>query len=51
MKFLTDLINGLHYSLGISTPRPEQVRMVVLLWLVSILVIIGAMYLLVRYEF
>jgi hypothetical protein len=51
MKFLEDLIKGLHYSIGISTPPPDKVRTAALIWLVSMLIIIGVLALLLLYVF
>jgi len=51
MKFLTSLIEGLHYTVGIRVPPPEQVRKIAIIWLVSIAVIAITMYLLLRYAF
>ena len=51
MKFLTDVINGLHNTIGISTPPPEKVRAAALIWLASIVVIVGVLYVLLRYAF
>ena len=35
MKFLAGLIEGLHYTIGIRTPPPEQLRTIAIVWLVS----------------
>ena len=40
MKFLVAIIRYIHYATGITTPRPEQERMTVIIWVVSMLVII-----------
>ena len=40
MKFLIAIIRYIHYATGITTPRPEQERMTVVIWAVSMLVII-----------
>ena len=39
MKFLVAIIRYIHYTMGITTPRPEQERMAVAIWIVSLLVI------------
>lgn len=51
VKILTDLINGLHLSIGISTPPPEKVRAATLLWLTSMTVIVIVLAILLRYAF
>ena len=51
MKFVNDLVTGLHYSIGISTPPPEKVRLVAIIWLVSMLVLFGGLLLLLIYVF
>jgi hypothetical protein len=51
VKFLEDFIKGLHYSIGISTPPPDKMRTAALIWLISMLVIIGILVLLLRYVF
>lgn len=51
MKFLTSLIEGLHYTIGIRTPPPEQVRTIAIVWVVSIAAIVGTLFLLLRYAF
>ena len=51
MKFLTSLIEGLHYTIGIRTPPPEQLRKIAIVWLVSILTIVGTLFLLLKYAF
>ena len=33
MRFLVKLMRGLHYTIGISTPPPEQERFYVFVWL------------------
>jgi hypothetical protein len=51
MKLLTDVINGLHYTIGINSPPPEKVRAAALIWLASIVVVVGVLYVLFRYAF
>ena len=41
MNVLATIVRYLHYTLGITTPRPEQERMFVLIWIVSSLVIVA----------
>ena len=35
MHALANVVRYLHYTLGITTPRPEQERMFVVIWIVS----------------
>jgi hypothetical protein len=51
LKFITSLIEGLHYTIGIRTPPPEQLRKIAIIWLVSIVVIVGTIFLLLKYAF
>ena len=51
MRFLTSLIEGLHYTIGIRTPPPEQLRTIAIVWLVSIVVIVVTIFLLLKYAF
>ncbi|MEO8597501.1 MAG: hypothetical protein ABI759_29555 [Candidatus Solibacter sp.] len=51
MKFLVDLIEGLHFAIGIRTPPREQVRTIAIVWLVSIVVIVGTLFVLLVYVF
>jgi hypothetical protein len=41
MKVLMSIIRYLHYTIGITTPRAEQERTVVAIWVVSTIVIIA----------
>ena len=41
MKVLVSIIRYIHYATGITTPRPEQERMTVVIWVVSMLLIIA----------
>lgn len=43
MKFLAYLVRGLHLSLGISTPKPEQEAFFVLFWL-AVFVLLMVMF-------
>lgn len=36
MKFLIGIVRYIHYMTGITTPRPEQERLTVIIWIVSI---------------
>ena len=51
MKFLASLIEGLHYTIGIRTPPPEQLRTIAIVWLVSIVTIVLTLFLLLKYAF
>jgi len=51
MRFLASLIEGLHYTIGIRTPPPEQVRKIAIVWLVSIVTIVATILLLLKYAF
>ena len=51
MRFLVSLIEGLHYTIGIRTPPPEQVRKIAIVWLVSIVTIVATILLLLKYAF
>ncbi len=51
VKLLTGFIAGLHYTIGISTPTPQQVRRAVLAWIVSILIIVDVLFALLRWVF
>jgi hypothetical protein len=51
MKFLASLIEGLHYTIGIRTPPPDQLRKIAIVWVVSILTIVGTILLLLKYAF
>lgn len=51
IKFLTNLVNDLHCTIGITTPDPKQVRMAVLLWIISMVIIVDGMFILFRYVF
>ena len=51
LRFLTSLIEGLHYTIGIRTPPPEQLRKIALVWLISILAIVATLFVLLKYAF
>ncbi len=46
-RLVSGMIGYLHKTIGITTPAPEQVRMVALIWLGSVVVIVdGCLFLL-----
>ena len=49
--FLGELVDGLHKSIGITSPTPNQIRWVVVVWLVSMVVIVDMMLFLFVYVF
>lgn len=51
VRFLTPLITGLHYTIGISTPNEDQVRRAVIVWIVSVVVIVDVLFCLLRWVF
>jgi hypothetical protein len=51
LRFLTSLIEGLHYTIGIRTPPPDQLRKIAIIWLVSIVSIVLTLFLLLKYAF
>ena len=51
MRILASLIEGLHYTIGIRTPPPEQLRTIAIVWLVSIVTIVLTLFLLLKYAF
>ena len=51
VRFLTPLITGLHYTIGISTPTESQVRRAVIVWIVSVVVIVDVLFCLLRWVF
>jgi hypothetical protein len=47
MQLVSDMLGYLHKTIGITTPFPEQVRMVGLIWIGSVIVIVdGCLFLL-----
>ena len=47
-KMLSNMLGYLHTTIGITTPPPERVRIVVLIWLGSMLILVdGLLFLLV----
>lgn len=51
VRFLTPLITGLHYTIGISTPTEAQVRRAVIVWIISVMVIVDVLFSLLRWVF
>jgi len=51
VKFITGIIEGLHATIGITTPTARQVRWVTAFWIAFILVTVDGMLLLFRYVF
>ena len=51
IKLLSGFITGLHYTVGISTPTPEQVRRAVLVWIASVVIIVDVLFGLLRWVF
>ena len=51
VKLLSGFITGLHYTVGISTPTPDQVRRAVLVWIVSVVIIVDTLFALLRWVF
>jgi hypothetical protein len=49
MKFLTSLINGLHNTIGISTPPPDKVAWAAAIWVVSLGFIVLVLFVLLEY--
>jgi hypothetical protein len=45
-KLLSDMLAYLHATVGITTPAPEKVRMVALIWIASLIVIVDGLLLL-----
>jgi hypothetical protein len=45
MKFLGGLVRGLHMTIGIHTPPPEQESLYVFVWIGIILLMIGGFFL------
>jgi len=46
VKRLGDLLGYLHTIIGITTPAPDKVRMVALIWVASLIVIVDGLLLL-----
>jgi hypothetical protein len=48
VKLLSDMLGYLHTTIGITTPSPDKVRMVVLIWIASLILLVdGLLFLLV----
>ena len=45
-KPLGDLLGYLHTTIGISTPAPDKVRLVVLIWIASVIILVDGLLLL-----
>ena len=45
-KLLSHMLGYLHTTIGITTPAPEKVQMVVLIWVASVIVIVDGLVLL-----
>ena len=39
MRFLATVVRYLHYTIGITTPRPDQERMFIFIWMGATLLI------------
>ena len=46
VKLLSDVLGYLHTIIGITTPAPDKVRMVALIWVASVIVIVDGLLLL-----
>ncbi|MBZ5656927.1 MAG: hypothetical protein LAO56_16810 [Acidobacteriia bacterium] len=47
-KLLSNILGYLHTTIGITTPGPDKIRMVALIWIASLIVIVdGMLFLLV----
>ena len=51
VKLISGIIEGLHATIGITTPTPRQVRWVTAFWIAFILFTVDGMLLLFRYVF
>jgi len=51
VKLMSGFITGLHYTVGISTPTPNQVRRAVLYWIASVVIIVDVLFALLRWVF
>lgn len=45
-KLLSDILGYLHTTIGITTPAPGKVRMIVLIWIGSLILIVDGLLLL-----
>ena len=45
-QLVSDMLGYLHKTIGITTPSPEQVRLVALIWIGSVIVIVDGCLLL-----
>ena len=48
-RLYNNLLRGLHFTIGITTPTERQVRWVLVVWLISIVVIVDAVILVFKY--
>ena len=51
VKFIAPLMHGLHGTIGITAPTPEQVRTAVAVWIVLVLAICDGLYAMFLYVF
>jgi len=49
LRFIDGFITGLHSTIGIRTPTPDLLRRIVIVWIVSITVIVDALFGLLRW--
>jgi len=49
MKLLASFLNGLHNTIGISTPPPDKVVLAAAIWAGSIVFILAVLFILVQY--
>lgn len=50
-KFVTAFLHGLHGTIGITAPTPNQVRWALVVWIASIAVIVDVLWLMMIYVF
>jgi len=51
LRFFATFLDGLHNTIGITTPSPRQVRWVALAWIASVILIVDMLALLLAYVF
>jgi len=51
VKFILPLLQGIHGTMGITTPSPEQIRSAVAVWIVLLLAICDVLYAMYLYVF
>ena len=49
LRFIDGFITGLHSTIGIRTQTPDLLRRIVIVWIVSIAVIVDALFGLLRW--